>query len=441
MRTLKIKALIIGERQRKKIEQKDLQELKKGILTKGLMHPPVVSQQADGFHLVAGERRTRAMAELHEEGHTFTFEGEPVPFDEMPYTLIGELTPVDLLEAELEENILRTPLHWMEEVQARNAIHQLRLDSNPDQTVIETAKEVAEKSNLSFERERKKIANAVIIAKHLNNPKVQNARNEAEAIKIVLDDAENRMKAELKKKALLPVSRHQLILGDCLDELRKLPPNSVDSIITDPPYGMKADKMGKGEFHMYDDSPETARKICEFIISEGFRISKPKAILFMFCDVDHFVHLRDHASRMAWSCWRQPLIWRKGSEGHAPWGRAGFVRTYECILFAVKGQKELIFPGGPDILDYKRPARSERVHSAEKPVDLLAHLIRISTLPHQTVLDPCMGSGPMVEAANKSKVKLIGIEKDQATYDLAVARLSEEIEDDREPAGSSNLLD
>lgn len=427
MRTLPISEIIIGERQRKEITPQALNELKKGIVSKGLLHPPVLSRHQDGtYHLLAGERRLRAMTELHEEGNPFCFENEPVPTDFVPYTLIGELSPAELLEAEFEENFLRQNLSWIEEVEARKKIHEARLAENPSQQMQETAKEIAAKTGSSYHTEREKIAKALIISEHLDNPKVKRARNEAEALKVILDTAETKIKANLVQANLTPKNPHRLIHGDCLNVLAKdIQPGIVDTILTDPPYGMKADKMGKGEFHMYDDSPETALEICRFIIQRGFDLLKPKGLLFMFCDIDHFVTLRDHANRMAYSVWRAPIIWRKGTDGHAPWGRAGFIRTYECLLFCVKGQKELVFSGGPDIMDFKRPSRSERVHSAEKPVDLLAHLINISTLPHQVVLDPCMGSGPIVTAATRQKVRLIGVEKDKEAYDLAVARQTE----------------
>lgn len=425
MQTLAISAISIGERQRKEFAPKQLQELKDSIRLNGLIHPPVVTSAGQ---LVVGERRLRAMIALHQEGLAFTFCGLPVSTDHIPVTtLTSQLdTPANLAEIEFAENIFRVDLDWKEKSQAQKRLHELRLSTNPKQSLSATAAEIVKATGptgKSLYSTRMELAESLIVADHLDDPAVQRARSSGEALKIILDRSEAKVKAQAIQTAIGTASIHQLIKGDCKVELKKLPSNSVDTILSDPPYGMKADKMGKGEFHLYDDSPEAAIAVCKSIISEGFRICRPKACMFLFCDIDHFLTLRTFAQQQAWSCWRTPLIWKKGTDGHSPWGRAGFIRTTELILFAVKGQKELIYPGGPDVLEFKRPGRAERVHSAEKPIALLRHLIKISTLPGQTVLDPCAGSGPIITAASQEKVKAIAIEKEEDYFNELLKRL------------------
>lgn len=418
------------ERQRSEIKPGELLQLKQSIAAHGLIHAPALVIEKDQTHrLVAGGRRFEAMRQLHQEGIEFTYQGAIVPEGQIPYSTLGELSNVELAEVELEENILRADLSWQDETLAKKRIHELRLAANPDHKVIDTAREiVAAKGDQppSLISERLAVAESLIVAEHLSDPMVMRARSRKEAARIILDKFEDKIKgaAILEDLKCRQSDNHQIIRGDCLVELKKLPSGIVDTIICDPPYGMNADKMGKGEFHMYDDSPDSAAEICRAIITEGFRIAKPKAILFMFTDIDQFVSLRTFAAQQAWSVWRYPLIWRKGTDGHSPWGRAGFIRTTEMLLFAVKGQKELVYPGGPDVLDFKRPGRSERVHSAEKPVALLEHLIRISTLPGMTVLDPTAGSGPIISAARTKHCKVIAIEKDQTHYEQCLQRLS-----------------
>jgi DNA modification methylase len=440
MKTVKIEDVLREDRQRTKIDPKPLDELKRSIASsKGLLHPPVIAFDKEGRpNLVAGERRLEAMRQLHEAGLPFSHDGQPVPLWEMPYTSVAELSEDDLAEAELEENLIRVNLSWQDETRALSKIHELRKKQNPEQTISATAREITEKSEkpVAFHSERRAIAQSEIVAPYLNDPEVQRARSREEAHRIVLDRVENQIKGRNVIEAMQTkaASNHQLILGDCLEELKRLPAGQIDTIITDPPYGIKADKMGKGEFHMYDDSPDAALEVCRAVIREGFRLTKPKAILFMFCDVDHFVTLRTYAAQQAWTPWRAPIVWHKGTDGHAPWGKAGFVRTYECILFAVKGGKELVYPGGPDVHYCKRPGRAERVHAAEKPVGLLEHLLHLSTLPGQTVLDPTAGSGPIISAGIRKSCKVIAIEKDKNAYDHCLQRLAADYDDsDEEP--------
>jgi DNA modification methylase/ParB-like chromosome segregation protein Spo0J len=421
MRLTHSSTILVGERQRKEIGQKALDELKRSIVSKGLLHPPVLTSELE---LVAGERRLRAMQQLHEEGIPFWCDQQQVPANNIPYLLIEDLTSADLAEAELEENILRAPLTMLEEVQAKALIHELRKQQNPSQTIEATAAEISLVTGISQSGASRDLRKSLLIANNLSNPKVQRAKSKDEAYRALLDEAETVFQANLQKSVVKADLNHQLIHGDCLKELPKLANNLVSTIISDPPYGIKADKQGKESNHYYDDDPATALPICEAIIREGFRISRSRAILFMFCDVDHFIHLRTYAAQHAWTPWPKPLIWHKGDNGHAPWGRAGFRRTYEMLLFAVKGQAELRTFGGKDVFDFPSVSRGDRLHAAEKPHDLLSHLISISTLPGELVLDPCAGSGSIIPAAVERNVRTICIERDHASYALAVGRLA-----------------
>jgi site-specific DNA-methyltransferase (adenine-specific) len=92
------------------------------------------------------------------------------------------------------------------------------------------------------------------------------------------------------------------------------------------------------------------------------------------------------------------------------------------ILYATKGQRGLI-TSPVDILDFSRVSRSERVHAAEKPVELLEALIGCSTLPGDFVLDPCCGSGSSLVAANNLKRTGMGIEIDDTFYNTAMSNV------------------
>ena len=145
----------------------------------------------------------------------------------------------------------------------------------------------------------------------------------------------------------------------------------------------------------------------------------------MFTDIDIFKELREHAQRQGFSIWRTPVIWHKGDDGHSPLGRGGFVRTYEIFLVLIKGQKEFK-AATPDIKSFKRAARSDRVHAAEKPIELLSHLISLCCERGDAVLDPCCGSGPIFEAATREAVKATGIEIDPEYHAIAASRLVQE---------------
>lgn len=423
MQTIPLDQIIIEDRQRKEFPPKHINDLKTSILSKGLLHPVVLVQREETYHLVAGECRTRAISELHTDGQKFLHNGELVPAGSIPYTLLSNLSPADIAEAELEENLVRANLTWIEQAEARNLIHEMRkLKAGEPVSVLSTAREISELTGKSAEAENQNLVKAIAVAPHLSNPKVRAAKNLNEAHRIIIDDQTAKLRAQLHTLGMVK-TEHTLIQGDCREEMRKLPAGSIDLILSDPPYGMNADTMKKSAHHHYDDSPETGLEIQKAIISEGFRLLKPRGIIFMFTDIDHFIPIREFAKQHAFTAWRTPGIWRKGDEGFAPWGREGFARTYEIFIFLSKGQKGLK-GGGTDIKDFKRPSRADRAHAAEKPIALLEHLLAISSDPGDVVLDPTCGSGPIFPAASRQGLRAIGIELDPDYHAKAAARLA-----------------
>lgn len=427
MQVIQLDQIKIEDRQRKEFPPKHINDLKTSILSKGLLHPIVLVRREDGFHLVAGECRTRAITELHTDGQSFVHNGQPVPAQTVPYTLLGDLSPADIAEAELEENLVRSNLTWIEQAEARELIHKMRQIREPDASIRSTAKEIAEISGKTLEAENQVLVKSLEVAPHLSNPKVRAAKSLAEAHRIVIDDKAAKLRSQLHSLGMVK-TEHTLIRGDCREEMKKLPAGTVDIILSDPPYGMNADTMKKSAHHHYEDSPEHGLEIQKFIISEGFRLLKNRGLLFLFTDIDHFVGIREFAKQMAFTPWRTPVIWRKGEDGFAPWGREGFSRTYEVCLFLSKGQRGLK-GGGSDIKDFKRPSRADRAHAAEKPVALLEHLLRISGDPGDVVLDPTCGSGPIFAAATRAGMRAIGIELDGDYHARASARLAGEGEE------------
>lgn len=429
--TAHISTIKLIDRQRKEIKPKHIAELKASIISKGLLHPIVVSRrEIDGQEalvLLAGECRLRSMKELHEEGLRFSCNGAVLPLNEIPYTLVGDLSADDIMEAELEENLFRLPLTWQEEAEARAKIHYSRQAKNPTQTISETATEIAPKSGNTVETERNNVQTAIKLFENKDNPRLKKARTAKEAARILLDETEAKARAQLAKIAATEQTSHSVKNGDAFELIKEVPDGTVSTIIFDPPYGINADQQGKDAKHYYEDAPDYAIQFCMMMLEQGFRITKPRAIMFMFCDIEHFTQLRSAAQRMGWSVWRTPIIWRKGDTGSAPWGRAGFVRTYEILLFAVKGQKELVSPGGPDIITCARVARNERVHAAEKPVDLLRRLVSISTLPGEVIFDPCCGSGNIILAARHYHANVIAFEKDETYFAEAIQKVTSEL--------------
>lgn len=438
MKLVALKSLEVRKRQRSVITTSALNDLKESILSKGLLHPPVVWHDAETqtYVLSCGERRLRALEALTKEGKVFKCDGVPVPKDYIPITEVTELSAADLLETELEENILREELVWQDRVQALAAIHAQRLSENPTQTRTDTARELAGKSGTTTERgARYALTQALIISEKLDDPKIQKARNAKEAQALILKAEEEALRSTLAKRRIATTGADHGIKirhGDLFTILPALDEGSVDLVLSDPPYGIGAGSAGfRGRavhHHNYTDDPETAIRVAQTILAEGFRICKSRGNLFLFCDVKRWTEFRTMASRMGWEVFPRPIIWQKSeSEGLAPWGRQGFRCTYDAILYGTKGGRGLI-TSPIDILNVKRVPRNLRLHAAEKPVDLLRLLIECSTLAGDFVLDPCCGSGSTLVAAKECGRRGLGIELDEDSYHTAMANVYKEDE-------------
>lgn len=425
----------IGPRQRAEdsVTVTSVAEMKQSILQRGLFHPPVVAQHEDKYILVIGRRRLFALDQIAKEDKKIICNNVEVEPGQIPVTLLADyLDEVGRFEAELDENLHREDLNWQDRTRALAALHDLRWQQDPRQTLTDTANELVEKNKLpKTESQSRAVSDAVLVAKNLHDPKIAGARNQHEARALILKREEERFHAELTKRALKTSSDKPSIVlrhGDLHAILPVLEESTYDLICTDPPYGIDANVGGfrarTVHHHNYDDSADNARRILQLLLSEGFRITKPRANLFIFTDIDHFFWLRTAASAAGWTPFRTPLIWQKSeSEGLAPWGSAGPRRTYDIIFYASKGANGGLISSPVDIFNVKRVARDERTFAAEKPVELMQKLIECSTLPGDTVIDPCCGSGATLVAAKRCGRKGLGIELDETTYNTAMTNV------------------
>ncbi len=423
MRTAPLTSITVPvDRQRKSFNKKALEDLADSIVDKGLLHPIVCTRQGDKLTLIAGHRRLLAITSLADKKQLYEHDGTTLEPSCIPFILIEDRGRLKLREVELEENIIREDLTWQERTEAIDELHTLRQAQNPTQTDTETAKELAQVSGQAEITHRKEVARARIISPHLDDPEVKAARSSNEAFNIVTRKLQGQFDEELKRRGVGKKSPHTLIHGDLIVELAKIKRPRFDCIIADPPYGMDAHKFGDAAklSHRYKDTAKAATRAAEYILTESFRVAKQEAHLYMFCDVDHFHMLREYTIISGWDPFRTPLIWDKGTAGHAPIGTRGFRRTYEIILFASKGNKPL---GGlySDVIEV--PNLRDKIYAAQKPAALYSKLISYSCVPGDKVLDPCCGCGTIFEAAKACDVIATGIEIDDDAHKLALGHI------------------
>ena len=427
--------IVATNRQRREFKPDALHELGDSISRIGLMHAPVVRPAGDGqWTLVAGERRLRAIADLAELGVMFRFGGKLVPLGQVPVVSVGELSHLEAWEAELEENIRRTDLTWQERAKATAALIELRQaqaddKDQPRPTVADIAREIHELPPGEALGDRgTNVRNEAIVARFLHDPEVAAASSVKEAFKILKKKEEQGKNESLAATVGKTFSSdaHRLVQEDCLRWMQSAGEGQFDVILTDPPYGISADKFNdsgvgvSAAAHFYDDSYEEWQRLIEEFAEQSFRLAKPEAHLYAFCDLDRFNEFRFEMSEAGWTVHRTPLIWHNPSGFRAPWPDKGPQRKYELILYAVKGGKKTLSLQS-DVIECRKDAAEG--HPAQKPVELLTNLLRRSARPGDKVFDPFVGSGSTIVACHELKLACTGIEKNANAYGIALKRL------------------
>lgn len=429
------------DRQRQEFDPDALQDLVTSIEERGLLHPPVLRDEAGVWTLVAGERRMKAIAQIWELGGSFRCDNEDVPEGQMPFTNLGDLTDLEAEEAELDENLKRKDLTWQEHAAAVARLHKLRgtqkdqaktpnILPKPTQTYADTALELLGRSEGAYQDQVRK---EILVSKHLDNPAIAKAKSADEAFKILKKQEESAKNVELARVvgASFNADLHTLLNVDCLEFMAEAADRpeaeKFDVILTDPPYGMGADNFGDaggkltGIEHRYDDSPEHFTALMSVWSRLSYKVAKVQAHAYVFCDIDKFHELKAMMQTAGWYVFRTPLINHKMNSGRVPLPDQGPRRQYEIILYAIKGKKQTthIYP---DVISTS--ADENFSHGAQKPVALYQNLLQRSVRPGDRVLDTFAGSGTIFEAANGFKCAATGTELNPEYYGQCLARIA-----------------
>lgn len=431
-RLIELERIRIPEkRQRTFRSQQDHQDLLISISEgeAGLIHAPVLWQDGDDFWLLVGEGRLKVIAEMHELGMPLRYEGEVIPEGMVPYTLVGGLSSLGLYEAEFDENVRRTPLSVAERASATAHLFELKAmkaerAGKPAPTVAELAVEIRGSDVGAYQETTRR---ELIVAKHLDDKEVAEAKTLNEAYNAI------KKKETLRKATALAKemggewrgSQVNLIHADAKEWIDTAPSATFDIVLTDPPYGMGADGFGSyndSDDHRYDDSYEAWCELMLAVLPKLARVCKPDAHLYMFCDFDRFHELKVWLQQTKWIVHRTPIIWKNPVGLRTPWPEHGPQRKYEMILYARRGEKKTL-KVYPDLVEYTREKNT--VHQAQKPVALLKDLLMRSALPTDNVLDFCGGSGSTAVACHEMKLACTVVEKDAASYGLAMQRMAQ----------------
>ncbi|WP_067522459.1 DNA-methyltransferase [Endozoicomonas ascidiicola] len=230
-------------------------------------------------------------------------------------------------------------------------------------------------------------------------------------------------------------SLHQ---GDCLQIMMQMPGDSVDGIITDPPYssgGMfRSDRVQTTEnkyttggilskFPNFPGDNRDQRSFGFWVslwLSEAYRILKPGAPICLFTDWRQYPIMSDVLQAAGFS-WRGAYVWDKKN---ARPNKGRFRQTTEFVLWGSKGPMASHDRGVGCLPGITSCAVSKggRFHQTGKPVELMKEVISIVE-PGGIILDPFMGSGSTGVAALETGRQFVGIEYTEHYFNVAIERL------------------
>ncbi|QTL96256.1 MULTISPECIES: DNA-methyltransferase [Aeromonas] len=190
---------------------------------------------------------------------------------------------------------------------------------------------------------------------------------------------------------------------DAIAWLKSLKDESIDLVVTDPPYESLEKHRSKGTTTRLKHSKSSSNDWFSIFPNENFhalfreiyRVLKKDRHFYLFCDQETMFVAKPIAEEIGFKFWK-PLVWDKQAIGMGYHYRA----RYEFILFFEKGKRKLNDLGIPDVLECKRVWRG---YPTEKPVELIETIIKQSTKEGELVIDPFFGSGSTLVAAQNLK--------------------------------------
>ena len=219
---------------------------------------------------------------------------------------------------------------------------------------------------------------------------------------------------------------------DCLDVLKNIPDNSIDLIVTDPPYlttsrgnagnsgGMlQKDVNKKGKVFTYNNIN------CKKYAPEFYRVLKDGSHCYVMTNHINLIDMLNTFTDVGFH-FIKSLIWNKSNKIMGQY----YMSQFEYILFFRKGRgKKINNCGTSDILSIPNKKTKDKggknIHDTEKPIELMEVLVNNSSQENELVLDPFMGVGSTGIACIKNNRNFIGIEIDENYFNIAKSRLEE----------------
>jgi len=417
---LKISEIKIGERWRKR-SLGNIDGLAISINKFGMFYPPIVRKTPEGWELVAGFRRVKANELLKRE--------------EIEVKTEENLSLLEAKEIELEENLQRQDLDWVEIVTAKKELDTLKKKlygaayiSENGWGIADTAQALDESESLTKRDIR--LARAIEVM-----PELAKAKTKTEAMKKLKTEKDKIARAELMKRVEArervegkKEESVRVICGDAMKVLREIEEGSVDLGIADPPFGVGLDSMAQAcevSISRYKDTEQAMFEKVRVVVREMSRILKPDSHFYMFFPIGiNYPWFYNLLSENFGYVDPIPLAWNKGTGGYTVDQSYRYMPVYQPVFFCQKKWGSRKLQKGMKNVFEAEPVRQKQ-HIAEMPSELMEILIEQSSLPGDLIVDPFAGVGPVGVAAKRLKRRAILVEVSEDNCNLIKEKLME----------------
>lgn len=226
--------------------------------------------------------------------------------------------------------------------------------------------------------------------------------------------------------APIPGTVHE---GDCLDAMAAMaamPAESVDLVLTDPPYGMafrSNKRIERERFEAIENDEDFDPDWQARWMAAAYRVLRPDRHFYAFCS-DHHIGAFQASIRDAGFTLKRALVWVKDGGGIGDLGGDYICRT-EFVLFAHKGRRTWTNGRPSNVIEARKVRPAELQHPTEKPVRVLRPLVLNSTHPGEVILDPFAGSGSTGVVAQEEGRGFVLIEQVPGYVQIARERLAQ----------------
>lgn len=209
----------------------------------------------------------------------------------------------------------------------------------------------------------------------------------------------------------LPIN--QIILGDCVDGMHRLPDGIAGLVITDPPFGINFESRLRSDTFGKIEGDDVNNPVLSWAFAQCYRVLKNNSHLYTFMRWDVLPRFLNRLEYWGFSV-KNCLVGARATHSCGDLNYA-FSPSYEMILFAHKGKREFnnttikkLGSGNgyvkrfDDLIDWlpvNEPNKSLMFHPTQKSLELIEFFMLLSSNEGDIVIDPFSGSGITAVAA------------------------------------------